>query len=133
GGVIPEVFGGPYLDGGGSGDDEYGPRYLERLCDALLVNSVQVWRYLSDYASVASMPTRDMFDLKELLLAAREAHTEWRRRQQQQRSHAGKGALEDDDNASVSSARELRRVCGMYREFLDASIGLGRSLWTQYD
>ncbi|CAN0456044.1 unnamed protein product, partial [Ectocarpus sp. 8 AP-2014] len=33
----------------------------------------------------------------------------------------------------VSSARELRRVCGMYREFLDASIGLGRSLWTQYD
>lgn len=42
GGVIPEVFGGPYLDGGGSGDDERGPRYLERLCDALLVNSVQV-------------------------------------------------------------------------------------------
>ncbi|CAM9654286.1 unnamed protein product, partial [Ectocarpus sp. 12 AP-2014] len=133
GGVIPEVFGGPYLDGGGSGDDEHGPRYLERLCDALLVNSVQVWRYLSDYASVASVPTRDMFDLKELLLAAREAHTEWRRRQQQQGSHAGKGTLEDDGKASVSSARELRRVCGMYREFLDASIGLGRSLWTQYD
>ncbi|CBN74927.1 conserved unknown protein [Ectocarpus siliculosus] len=132
GGVIPEVFGGAYLDGGGSGDDERGPRYLERLCDALLVNSVQVWRYLSDYASVASMPTRDMFDLNELLLAAREAHTEWKRRQQQ-RSHASKGALEDDGNASASSARELRRVCGMYREFLDASIGLGRSLWTQYD
>ncbi|CAN0557227.1 unnamed protein product, partial [Ectocarpus sp. 8 AP-2014] len=42
GGVIPEVFGGAYLDGGESGDDERGPRYLERLCDALLVNSVQV-------------------------------------------------------------------------------------------
>lgn len=42
GGVIPEVFSGPYLDGGESGDDERGPRYLERLCDALLVNSVQV-------------------------------------------------------------------------------------------
>lgn len=45
----------------------------------------KVWRYLSDYARVASMPTRDMFDLNELLLAAREAHTEWRRQQQQRR------------------------------------------------
>ncbi|CAM9828783.1 unnamed protein product, partial [Ectocarpus fasciculatus] len=135
GGVIPEVFSGPYYDDGGVGGDEREPRYLERLCDALLVNSVQVWRYLSDYASVASMPTRDMFDLKELLLAAREAHTEWRRQQQQQqqRSHAGKGALEDDVDASIASAKELHRVCELYREFLDASIGLGRSLWTQYD
>ncbi|CAN0481258.1 unnamed protein product, partial [Hapterophycus canaliculatus] len=33
----------------------------------------------------------------------------------------------------ASSERELRRVCDLYREFLDASIGLGRSLWTQYD
>lgn len=48
-------------------------------------------------------------------------------------SRAGQGPLEDDGDASVSSAKELRRVCGMYREFLDASIGLGRSLWTQYD
>ncbi|CAN0566530.1 unnamed protein product, partial [Laminaria digitata] len=33
----------------------------------------------------------------------------------------------------ASSARDLRRVCDMYREFLDSSIGLGRRLWTQYD
>ena len=51
GGVIPEVFAGPYYGGGGGeaagevggGDgDEDDPRRLERLCDALLVNSVQV-------------------------------------------------------------------------------------------
>lgn len=49
GGVIPEVFAGPYYGGGesegeaaGAGYDD--PRYLERLCDALLVNSVQVYR-----------------------------------------------------------------------------------------
>lgn len=45
GGVIPEVFAGRYLDDGETeqravGDDD--PRYLERLCDALLINSVQV-------------------------------------------------------------------------------------------
>lgn len=27
----------------------------------------------------------------------------------------------------------LRQVCRAYRKFLDESIGLGRSLWTQYD
>lgn len=60
GGVIPEVFVGPYYgdDGGGDGREAYDggwtdaaaaggqdvrdPRHLERLCDALLVNSVQV-------------------------------------------------------------------------------------------
>lgn len=38
-----------------------------------------------------------------------------------------------DGEFSAASAKELRRVCDMYREFLDTSIGLGRSLWTQYD
>lgn len=47
--------------------------------------STKVWRYLSEYAGVASMPTADMFDLKELLQAARDAHTEWRRQQQRRR------------------------------------------------
>lgn len=53
GGVIPEVFGGSYLNDAGVGGDkgerdgrgeagEADPRYYERLCDALLVNSVQV-------------------------------------------------------------------------------------------
>ena len=53
GGVIPEVFGGSYLDDAGVGGDvgerddrgetvEADPRYYERLCDALLVNSLQV-------------------------------------------------------------------------------------------
>lgn len=53
GGVIPELFAGPYgtegsgvgdvgEDGGGLGGEEGDPRYFERLCDALLVNSVQV-------------------------------------------------------------------------------------------
>ena len=49
GGIIPEVFGGPYelgegeggVSGGGGGDDD--PRLYERLCDALFVNSVQVY------------------------------------------------------------------------------------------
>ncbi|CAN0041986.1 unnamed protein product, partial [Scytosiphon promiscuus] len=145
GGVIPEVFAGPYYgDGEAAGlgaagkadaDSARDPRHLERLCDALLVNSVQVWRYLSEYAGVASMPTTDMFDLKELLLKARDAHTEYRRRQQQQRrrtsGRSGTNSLDETDLAS--SAKELRRVCDLYREFLDASIGLGRSLWTQYD
>ena len=54
GGVIPEVFGGSYMNvsgvGGGEGGRDMGgagaetdPRYYERLCDALLVNSIQVW------------------------------------------------------------------------------------------
>lgn len=42
----------------------------------------QVWRYLSDYARVASMPKQDMFDLQQLLTAARSAHAEWRRQSQ---------------------------------------------------
>lgn len=47
GGVIPEVFVGQYIDGGEAEEravDDDDPRYLERLCDALLVNSVQVRR-----------------------------------------------------------------------------------------
>jgi len=35
--------------------------------------------------------------------------------------------------AGAGGARDLHRVCDMYREFLDSAIGLGRSLWTQYD
>lgn len=42
GGVIPEVFRGPYAFGDGGGIDNGDPRFYERLCDALLVNSVQV-------------------------------------------------------------------------------------------
>lgn len=42
----------------------------------------QVWRYLSEYARVASMPKQDMFDLQQLLTAARSAHAEWRRQSQ---------------------------------------------------
>lgn len=48
GGVIPEVFVGRYIDGGDTEERPVGdndPRYLERLCDALLVNSVQVSRW----------------------------------------------------------------------------------------
>ncbi|CAN0478090.1 unnamed protein product, partial [Laminaria digitata] len=84
GGVIPEVFGGSYLDDAGvdGGRDDRGetaeadPRYYERLCDALLVNSIQVWKYLGEYSGVASMPKRDMFELHELLTSARDAHEE---------------------------------------------------------
>lgn len=42
----------------------------------------QVWRYLSAYANVASMPKREMFDLRELLTTARGEHAEWYRRRQ---------------------------------------------------
>eukprot|EP00903_Cladosiphon_okamuranus_P014882 g13781.t1 len=145
GGVIPEVFAGPYYDGGeerdgrlaGGGDSDEGDdfRGLERLCDALLVNSVQVWRYLSDYADVASMPKSDMLDLKELFLAARGAHSDWVRQREWQRikGRHSEEAAPGDDKHGPASARELRRVCDMYRTFLDSSIGLGRSLWTQYD
>lgn len=34
---------------------------------------------------------------------------------------------------SPAAIQQLRAVCDAYRHFLDASIGLGRSLWTQYD
>lgn len=51
GSVIPELFAGPYYGEGEGSAGEGGkelkddsPRYHERLCDALLVNSIQVWR-----------------------------------------------------------------------------------------
>lgn len=40
-----------------------------------------MWRYLSEYATVASLPKDDMFQLERLLTDARETHVEWRRRQ----------------------------------------------------
>lgn len=46
--------------------------------------------------------------------------------------HHSEEAASGDKNGPAS-AKELRRVCDMYRTFLDSSIALGRSLWTQYD
>lgn len=41
-----------------------------------------MWKYLSEYAGVASMPKSEMFYLEELLLSARSAHTDWVRQRE---------------------------------------------------
>lgn len=49
--------------------------------------------------------------------------------EKKKKKNSSSGAARD----GISSAEDLRRVCDKYRAFLDASIGLGRNLWTQYD
>jgi hypothetical protein len=85
----------------------------EPLADALLVNCLQVWRYLESYSESSGLPSAELFSLYSVLQVARSLHSEHR---------GGRG-----ESGSLLSAVQH------YRQFLNGSIGLGRRLWTQYD
>ncbi|CAM9410497.1 unnamed protein product [Choristocarpus tenellus] len=163
GGVITDLFLGPYDSGvvhgasdGAEPEDgvnadsgissELGDAWfvnelwsLEHLSDALLVNSVQVWRYLHEYSLVATIPEGDLLDLHLLLSKARLIHKEHRLLYGHAvhpgipTSKMGKHFFATRVEDVEAAASSLGLVCAAYKEFLDSSIGLGRRMWTQYD
>jgi GPI ethanolamine phosphate transferase membrane region len=103
----------------------------------------QVWRYLDAYAAApgTAIPQADIAALHALLQSARASHSRhFVHKQQQQQQSAHKQPQQQQQQRTAHKQQQyveadaaLRQTCRLYRRFLDAAIGLGRRLWTQYD
>jgi GPI ethanolamine phosphate transferase membrane region len=97
-----------------------------------------VWRYLDAYAAApgTAIPQADIAALHALLQSARASHSKHflhkQQQQQQQQQQRQRTAHKQQQHFAETDAA-LRQTCRLYRRFLDAAIGLGRRLWTQYD
>lgn len=122
GGLIPELFLRPRGKGAAAGHPRTGHEDVaEDLARALLVNSLQVWRYLTAYqaAATGTISEDDMETLQGLLRQALEDHEDALERA---RAREGPADLEG-----------VAEACLGYRRFLDAVLQIARSAWTEFD